>query len=157
MKRNRSKNRRETIQVWTYEQARQVVPYITSIMTSLREHRLEAQQHQAAAARVARQYGRPQRADLIAQDDAIRDFQRAEDRFHEALEELHALDIYCLEPLQGLALIPFAKGDQLAWFVFDLFGTDKLGFWRYHQDSLETRRPIAEALAGPSDSASVVI
>ena len=43
MKRNRkgSKQRRQTIQVWTYDQARQVLPYVESIMRSLRERQLE--------------------------------------------------------------------------------------------------------------------
>ena len=159
MKRNRNgaKNRSQTIQVWTYEQARQIAPYVASIMSSLREHRLEVQRHQLTASRLAQQPGRPVRGDLIAHDDATRDARRAEDRFHDALEELHSLDVYCLDPLQGLALIPFAKNDQLAWFIFDLFASDKLGFWRFHQDPLDTRRPIAEALEGNSDSASMVI
>jgi len=159
VKRNRkeSKRRRETIQVWTYDQARQAVPYVTSIMQSLREHQLDTQRQQQVATRLAQQPGRPSRADLIAHADAIQEGQRAENRFHDALEELHGLDVYCLDPLQGLALIPFAKGDQLAWFVFDLYADDKLGAWRFHRDPLETRRPIAEALAGPSDSASMVI
>ena len=159
MKRNRNgaKNRSQTIQVWTYEQASEIVPYVASIMASLREHRLEAQRHRLTASRLAQQPGRPHRAELIAHDDAIREAHRAEDRFHDALEELHSLDVYCLDPLQGLALIPFAKNDQLAWFVFDLFGGDKLAFWRFHQDPLDTRRPIAEALEGTSDSASMVI
>jgi hypothetical protein len=159
VKRNRKpeKNRSETIQVWTYEQAREIVPYVASIITSLREHRLEAQRYRLKAARLAQQPGRPVRGDLIAHEDACGEAERAEALFHDALEELHGLDVYCLDPLQGLALIPFAKNDQLAWFIFDLFASDKLAFWRFHQDPLDTRRPIAEALEGTSDSASMVI
>jgi Uncharacterized conserved protein (DUF2203) len=159
VKRNRNgeKNRGQTIHVWTYAQACGIVPYVKSIMNSLREHGLEARRHRLAASRLAQQPGRRARGHLIAYQDANQEAQRAEDRLHDALEELHDLDVYCLDPLQGLALIPFAKNDQLAWFVFDLFGSKKLAFWRFHQDPLDTRRPIAEALEGTSDSASMVI
>ena len=76
----------------------------------------------------------------------------ADERFHDALDELHTLDVYCLDPVAGLALIPFAVEKRLAWYVFDLFDEeDPLRFWRYHQDPLEKRWPIAEALAGPPE------
>lgn len=159
MKRHRkgSKKRRETIQVWTYDQARRVLPYVASIVRSLRDYRLEAQQHHLTAHRLAKQPGRPNRATLLAHGAAVQASEEAEERFHEALDELHTLDVYCLDPVAGLALIPFAMENRLAWFVFDLFDeADPIRFWRYHQDPLEARRPIAEALAGPSENRMVV-
>ena len=149
MKRNRngSRKRRETIQVWTYDQARRVLPYVASIMRSLREHRLEAQQQHLSAHRLAKRQGRSDRAALIAHTEVALAAKEAEERFHQALDELHTLDVYCLDPAAGLALIPFAIDNRLAWFVFDLFDqSDPIRSWRYHQDPLEMRRPIAEAL-----------
>jgi hypothetical protein len=155
--RNGSKKRSETIQVWTYEQARRVLPYVASIMRSLREYCLEAQQQQLTAQRMAERPGRPDRTAILAHTAVVEAGQEAEKHFHEALDELHELDIYCLDPTAGLALIPFAMEDRLAWYVFDLFDrSDPIRFWRYHQDSLETRRPIAEALAGAPGSTTMV-
>jgi hypothetical protein len=149
--RNGSRKRQETIQVWTYDQARRVLPYIASIMRSLREHRLEAQQEDRIVRRLANQTGRPDRTAILAHAQAEQAAREAKDRFHEALDELHTLDVYCLDPVAGLALIPFAVENRLAWFVFDLFDVDDpIRFWRYHQDPLETRRPIAEVPAGPN-------
>ena len=159
MKRNRnsSKGRQQTIQVWTYEQARRVLPYVASIMRSLREQWLEGQRHHLAARRLAKRPGRPGRDRLLAHAEALASAHQADERFQEALEELHTLDIYCLDPVCGLALIPFAQNNKLAWFVYDLFDRDPLRFWRYHRDSLETRRPIAEALEEPPESNSIII
>ncbi|HLJ95880.1 MAG TPA: DUF2203 family protein [Gemmataceae bacterium] len=159
MKRNRSgsRKRRESIQVWTYDQTRRVLPYVASIMRSLREHCLEAQQHNLAAYRLGKRPGRPDRTAILAHTRATEEAKEAEERFHEALDELHTLDIYCLDPVAGLALIPFAKDDRLAWFVFDLFDeSDAIRFWRFHQDPLEQRRPIAEALTGPPGNPTIV-
>src|SRR5262249_6152749 len=71
VRRNRkeAKRRQETIQVWTYEQARRALPYVASIMRSLREHRLEAQQQRQTAERLANQPGRPTREMLISEKD----------------------------------------------------------------------------------------
>src|SRR6266849_3564860 len=97
VKRNRhgSRKRRESIQVWTYDQARRVLPYVASIMRSLREYCLEAQQYQLAADRLAKRPGRPDRAAILARTGAVEDADEAEERFHQALDELHTLDIYC--------------------------------------------------------------
>jgi hypothetical protein len=159
VKRNRKGSRKppETIQVWTYDQARRVLPYVASIMRSLREYRLEAQQQDRIARRLATRPGRADRKAIMAHAAAEQGASEAQDRFHEALDELHTLDIYCLDPVAGLALIPFAIENQLGWFVFDLFDPgDPIRFWRYHQDPLDTRRPIAEVPAGPSDNPTMV-
>jgi hypothetical protein len=159
VKRNRkgSRKRREAIQVWTYDQARRVLPYVASIMRSLREYCLEAQQQHLTAYRLVKRPGRPDRKAILAHTGAVQEASQAEERFNQALDELHTLDIYCLDPVFGQALIPFAKDDRLAWFVFDLFDTrDSISSWRFHQDPLEKRRPIAEALAGPPENQNVV-
>ena len=41
-------------------------------------------------------------------------------------------------------MIPFGKGDELAWYVFDLFSKQGLEAWRFHGDPLEMRRPLEQ-------------
>jgi len=158
MKRNHPKDepQAKTIQVWSYPQAKSAFAYIASVLRSLREHRLEAQQHQLAARRLADQPGRPDRKAIIAHQEELQQARLAEDRFQEALEELQNLDIYCLDPVGGLALIPFVQEEQLAWFIFDLFAEDPVQFWRYHSDPLEKRRPLKEIQQGSADLNLVV-
>jgi hypothetical protein len=151
MNRNRkgSRRRRQTIQPYTYRQARGVLPYLRSIVRSLRDSQLRLQTHQLTAGRLAERSGRPDRGTLIAQDNARRDATAAEAERDAALEELHTLDIYSLDPVRGEALVPFQHNEELAWYVFDLFDDEPFRFWRLHNDPLETRRPIAEVLEEP--------
>jgi hypothetical protein len=151
MKNKRKKVRQEmrAIQVWTHAQALRALPYVRSIMGSLREHRLHFQECQLRAQRLGSRSGRPDRDRILAQEEASQEAQQAADAFNSAFEELLELDVYCLDPVRGLALIPFAHENQLAWFVFDLFDNEPLRTWRYHEDPLETRRPIAEVLKEP--------
>ena len=79
----------------------------------------------------------------------------ARDRYREAEEELHRLDVYCLDPIRGEGVIPFAHAEQLAWFLFDLFDSPPIRFWRYHSDPLDVRRPIEEALVPPKEGPRV--
>jgi hypothetical protein len=145
MNRNKgAKKRRQTIPLWTYPEALKALPYLTSVMQTVREYRIEAKRHHRAARRLANQPGRPDRATLIAHQDESHDARLANDRFHDALNELHDLGVYCLDAVRGEALIPFAHEQQLAWFVYDLFEPNGLRFWRYHNDPLEKRRLIQE-------------
>ena len=148
---NREKKGQRVIQVWNYSQATAALPYLASVMGSVRECRLESVRLKLEARKLASAPGRPDRSRIIAQEEAAHEGQRAEQRYHEALQELHALDVYCLHPIGGQALIPFVHDERLAWFVFDLFDPGRLRSWRYHTDPLDRRRPIAEALddAGP--------
>ncbi|HEV3257904.1 MAG TPA: DUF2203 family protein [Gemmataceae bacterium] len=153
---NREKREQEVIRVWTHAQATAALPYLTSVMQSVRESRLEAVRLRLAARKLADMPGRPDRARIIAQEEAAREVQRADDRFQEAVAELEALDVYCLHAVRGQALIPFIHDEQLAWFVFDLFDADRLRFWRYHSDPLERRRPMAEALGNAGQNQLIV-
>src|SRR5262245_43888286 len=130
MKRNRhgAKRRRQTIQVWTYEQARSALPYLASILRSLRDYQLEWQFEHRRASQLAQRSGRPKRNALIGHQEALQAAQRAQDHFQAALDELHRLDVYCLDPVRGEALIPFVYTNQLAWFVYDLFDDQPLRF-----------------------------
>ena len=113
----------------------------------MREEGLEAQAQHLRAQRLAQRPGRADRTQLIEHAETVREAAAANERFESALQELLELHIYSLDPVRGLALIPFAHGDQLAWFVFDLFEPNRLATWRYHEDPLTTRRPIAELQA----------
>src|SRR4051794_22343916 len=115
MKRNRSgaKQRQNSIQAWTYAQAQTALPYIRSIISSLREHRLEAQKHQRTLVQLQSQKGRLNRTELIAHEEAARAAREAKDRFQDALDELAVLDVYCLDPIRGEALIPFVQDEEL--------------------------------------------
>jgi hypothetical protein len=139
-----ARKRRQQLRIWTHSEALAATPYITSILRSLREHHLEAQSQHRHVRRIEERPGRLDRTAHIAREDAARAAAQAENRFQQALDELQALDIYCLDPLQGLALIPFVHDDQLAWFVFDLFDEEPLRSWRYHSDSLESRRSLKD-------------
>ena len=119
-------------------------------MRSLREQRLEAQSLQRQVERLDMQPGRPDRTALVAHAEAKRQAGDAEDRFETSMTELYRLDVFCIDPIRGEAMIPFLHSEKLAWFVFDLFDEeDHLKQWRYHDDALEMRRPIAEALVEP--------
>jgi hypothetical protein len=152
MNRNRkgSRRRRQTIQPYTYRQAQSVLPYLRSVVRSLRDAQLALQTEQLTASRLADRPGRPDRGSLIALENARRAALSAETERDAALEELHTLDVYCLDPVRGEALVPFEHGGELAWYVFDLFDDEPFRFWRLHSDPLETRRPIAEVEPGPS-------
>jgi len=144
-----------TLRLWSHARAVAAVPYLRSIVRSLREHWLESRQAQLRARRLDAQPGRPSRHILILRAEAVQVAERAKEAFEEALDELLAVDVACLDPAKGLALIPFQQGDQLAWFVFDMFAPRGLDSWRFHADPLPTRRPLAEwldaayASAGP--------
>lgn len=142
--------------VWTYEQAQRAVPYISSILNSIRERYLETAAHQRRAKQLADQPGRPDRYQLITQQNATKDAGMHEEQLLEALQELTSLNIHCVDPVEGFAMIPFVKGDQLAWFVFELHAEDRLTAWRFHNDNLEERRPLDEIRDEPMPSSIVV-
>src|SRR5262249_58594037 len=123
------------------------------IVRAIREHRLEALTRHREAKAIADRPGRPNRTALIALEEAARAARAADERFEAALDELHQLDIYCLDPVRGEALVPFVHDEQLAWYVFDLFDDEPFRFWRLHSDPLETRRPRAEGHQGTAGPA----
>jgi hypothetical protein len=154
MKRDRktAKRNRHELQVWSYEKARSAIPYVTSIVRSLREHAIEISAQQQEVKRLADLPGRPDRKTMIEQHEAQHALHRAEQRFEEAAGDLELMDIFCLDPIRGQALVPFIQGDQLAWYIFDLFDNKHFRFWRYQSDPEETRRPITAMEQGASMS-----
>jgi len=145
MKRRRhAKNRAmRLIRLWTYADAVKAVPYFRSLTNALRDHWLELQSKVVEAKRLE-DVRRPKRGQMIALEETQDDLRQAQDKFNDALEELMKMDVFLLDPVQGIALIPFQQADDLAWYVFDLFDEHGLASWRYHKDPLETRRPMLE-------------
>lgn len=151
MNRRRRTRRNRTLRVirlWTHPEAEKALPYLRSITRSLRQHWLEMQSKRRDGQRLG-SVPRPDRSELIALEDLRAAQSKAEDAFNEALEELMSMDVFLLDPVQGLALIPFQQGEELAWYVFDLFEDAGLCAWRFHKDPLEMRRPVPDEAKRP--------
>jgi len=133
-----------TPRLWTYEAALSAVPYLRAVVRSLREHWLHVQSARRQIERLDSRSGRPDRQTLIRRGAAVQELGQADVKLEETFEELKAIDVFCLDLAQGLALIPFGKGDELAWYVFDLFSPQSLEAWRFHGDPLEMRRPLGQ-------------
>ena len=117
-RRRRSKARprpMRVIRLWTYPQADKALPYIRSVTTSLRQHWLDARSKKQLLERLENKGGRADRDTLLAKHDAQLEHTRAEDAFSEALQELMNMDVFLLDPIRGVALIPFNKENSLAW------------------------------------------
>ena len=112
--------------LWTYEAALKAVPYLRAVVRSLREHWLHVQSVRQQIQRLDSRPGRPDRQTLIRQAVAVKELGQADIKLEETFDELKAIDGYCLDPARGLALIPFGKRDELAWYVLDLFSPQSL-------------------------------
>lgn len=147
MKKQRQQPEAESVislRLWTYPSARKAVPYFRSLSQSLRDGWLELRQVQEHQKRLAARPGKPDRDRLIALEESGRDLARAEARLEEVVEEMLGCSAYCVDPLAGLVVIPFMRGQELAWFVFDLFDEQGICAWRLYSDPLEIRRPLSE-------------
>jgi hypothetical protein len=122
--------------LWTFEAALRAVPYIRAVVQSVREDWLLLQALRRQIERLDSRPGRPDRQTLSRRAVAVEELRRADIELEKTLNELDAIDTYCLDPVQGLALIPFSKGDDLAWYVFDVFSSRGLEAWRFHGDPL---------------------
>ena len=143
-RKSRKKTRGEVARLrnWTHTQAEAARPYLASILQSMRETFLEAIRCYNQVQKLSNRPGHADRATLIALEEAQHAFAAARDRFEDTEVELNQLDVYSLDPVQGLGMIPFIHDKQLAWFVFDLFDPQPLRFWRFHEDPLDQRRPV---------------
>jgi hypothetical protein len=146
MKKQRKQKAEQTItlRLWTFGGARKAVPYLRSLVQSLRDDWLELRQCQEKIARLEARPGRTDRDVLILLDDSRRDLQRAQAKLEETVEEMVAISAYGVDPAAGLAVVPFFHDNTLAWLVFDLFDPQGLAGWRLHSDPLETRRLLSD-------------
>jgi hypothetical protein len=141
-KRRGKKHGPRNFRLWTHAEARAAVPYLRSVMRSLREHMIETRARKWDVYRFGQKAGKPDRAILVAREEAREQAQKAEERFEEAARELWVLDIYPVDAILGLAQVPFLHDDQLAWYLFDLFDPSPFRFWRFQKDPEDARRPI---------------
>ena len=141
----RRAKRRQSLRLWSFDQAQAAVPYVSSIVRSLRERTIQLQALRNTVTQIETKPGRPDRKAIIALDSARKDLSRAELDYGEALDELEALDFQLLDANQGQALVPFAHDDQLAWYIFDLFDNEPIRSWRFQSDPEETRRKLTSA------------
>ncbi len=140
-RKERSKRMR-VLHLWSWSEVARAVSYLRSVTASLREHYLEVLTAQRKLDQTAKDKAPAKRARLIETTRLTDERQRAQTKFDEALAELNRVDVFLLDPVQGLALIPFRKGDDLAWYVFDHFAPGVVG-WRFHADPIEERRELS--------------
>jgi hypothetical protein len=131
-----------TLRLWSYDEADRAVPYLRSVVGSLREYWLEAQAQRRGTELLSARPGRPDRTRLLTGQALHASRERAEGQFNDAVEELTSIDVFLLDPLRGTALLPFRKEDDLAWYVYDQFDDRGVAGWRYHSDPLEQCRPL---------------
>jgi hypothetical protein len=136
-----------SLRLWTFAGAQKLVPYLRSLVGSLRESWLEFRQAQEQVRRIENRPGRADRDTLIRLEDARREVAQADSRIGGTLREMHALSVYNLDPAGGYAFVPFVQGDDLAWFIFDLFDPQGLVGWRMHTDPPSAQRPLSELAA----------
>jgi hypothetical protein len=149
-----SKRHHKTIQGWSVTKALSAVPYITSVLQDVRQAFLDARRNERTLKLLDEKPGRLNRRELMQQQDAILEGQRAEDRYSKALRELATLDVVCQDPVRGLALIPFVHDRQPAWYLFDLFEEEHIRYWRFEDDPAGMKRPIAEVESAKGQAVS---
>ena len=124
--------------------ARKANPYFRSLSQSLRDIWLELRQNEQARRHLEARPGKPNRNALIAVQELDRNLSRLETRLEEVTGEMTDISVFCIDPREGLAAVPFLRGQELAWFIFDLFDEQGISTWRLASDAIEHRRPIAE-------------
>jgi len=139
------------MRLWKYPEAIKARPYLQRVLGSLREDWLELQQNQLQEERLAQK--KADRTTLIGIDDARKESHRVSERFRDSLRELRKIDVFLLDPVQGIAFIPFQREEELAWMVYDRFDENGLIAWRLHSDPIEQRRPIDEIAAAETPAA----
>src|SRR2546423_12595391 len=75
------------LRLWTHAEAVKALPYLRSIVRSLREHWLHLQRVHLQVRRLDARPGRPDRQALILPAEGAREAARAADHFNEGLRE----------------------------------------------------------------------
>jgi hypothetical protein len=131
--------------LWTYEQLQAALPYVTSVVRSLRDQTLNVRAQRRRLESLSNRPGRPDRKMLIEMEELAKDIVKSEDELRQTTEELETLGLAPADGAKGQALAPFMHEDQLAWFVFDLFDDKRVRFWRFQTDPDDTRRRLTTA------------
>jgi len=144
MKRRKVRSKRmQIMHLWTRSDAVKAVPYLRSIIASLRECYLEVMNAERQVKLANQKKSATRLQQILDQEKRDDDLERARTKFNDALDELTKVGVFLLEPVHGFALIPFRKGDDLAWYVFDLFATSGLVGWRNHSDPIDACRDMS--------------
>lgn len=145
MKRRKGRSKQmQIMHLWNRSDAVKAVPYLRSIIASLRENWLEVLNLKRRLRLATQKKSAPNRQQILDQETQEDDLHRAQTQFDDALEELNRIDVFLLDPVRGSALIPFRKTDDLAWYVFDLYAKIGLVGWRLHNDPMEECRPLSK-------------
>ena len=104
-----SSKRLRVLHLWTLPEVRKAIPYLRSVVGSLREHWLEVLNAQRRGDLAAKNPTSEKRTGLLATARLQEECQNAQRRFDDALEELNKLDVFLLDAVQGMALLPFRK------------------------------------------------
>jgi Uncharacterized conserved protein (DUF2203) len=144
MKRRRERSRpMQVMHLWDRSEVTKAVPYLRSVIGSLREHWLEMINAERRLHRSANDKAPFRRHQIIEKEKHQAERQRARDQFDDALEELIGVDVFLTDPVRGLAVIPFRKDDDVAWYCYDQFAKRGLVGWRYPNDPDEGFRPLS--------------
>jgi hypothetical protein len=130
-----------SLHFWTYPETIKAIPYLRTVVGSLRDHWLQLREAKLKLGRLEAQ-PRPNRQTLLLREELAGEAEGARHNCDDDLNDLMALDVYSLDPSGGIALIPFAHQGQLAWFVFDLFAAQAIESWQLLGDGPETRRSL---------------
>ena len=141
-RKKKSKHMR-ALRLWSWDEVIKAAPYLRSVIGSVREHWLEVLAAQRRLDQSTQQKSPLKREQIIEHEARSDERQQAQEKFDDALEELNGVEVFLLDPVQGLTLIPFRKGDDLAWYFFDHFSSDGVIGWRYHHDPIEECRPLS--------------
>lgn len=148
MKRRKNICPMRVIKLRTYPEATKLSPLIQSTLSSIRQCWIDLRIHKRQIDILNKKPGRLNRAELIDQEEIRRKADSAERDFVDVLHEMDSMDIFVFDPAAAIALIPFNMKGELAWFIYE-WTERKIVGWRYHQDPLETRHDLQEALNDP--------
>src|SRR5262249_19180544 len=134
------------MRLWTYAEVVRALPYLRTIARSLRDEWLAIQLAHQQLRRLDARPGRPGRQTLLLREAISGEAELAAERFKETLRELMALGAFCRDPVNGLVLVPCQEGNELAWFVFDLFAPLGQELSRFHAAPSGSRGTLVEKL-----------
>src|SRR2546423_3117000 len=99
MKRRRERSRRmRTLRLWDWSEVVKAVPYLRSVIGSLREHWLEVLNAERHLSRLAQHKAPVGRRHLIEEQAGREERHRAQTKFEDALAELNRIDVFLLDP-----------------------------------------------------------
>jgi hypothetical protein len=134
------------MRLWTWSEVAKAVPYLRSVIGSLREHWLDILNIQRQIDKTEAGKGPAKRQQMMDMQAHHDERSRAQAKFDDALEELNKVEVYLYDPIRGLAMIPCRKRDDLAWYVFDHFAAPGVIGWRYQNDPIDECRPLDEEM-----------